>query len=131
MQLIKKPVPLVIASILMVLLGLARGFGGVVLLLHGKAALSEIIADESAITCVSVGLILIGIFEIISAVGVFYLKRKYWLLGIIVTILFVINGAVNGYFLFGKPGDSGTIVNIIVALIIITFLIFGRKSLKN
>ena len=127
----RKPISLLIGVILMILLGLARGLGGITLLLKGKATLPDIKTNETVLIFLAIGLILIGIIEIISAVGVYFLKRKYWLLGIFVTVLFVIDGAVNGYFLFGKPGDQGTVVNLIAALIIITFLLLGKESLNN
>lgn len=127
----RKPISLLIGAVLMILLGLARGIGGLIILIQGKAALSNIKTDETVLIFLSIGLIVIGVFEIISAVGVYYLKRKYWFLGIVVTLLFVIDGAINGYFLFGKPGDQGTVVNLIVAIIIITFLLLGKKSLNN
>lgn len=127
----RKPISLLIGAILMLLLGLARGIGGIILLLQGKETLSEIKTNETVLVFIAIGLILISIFEIISAVGVYYLKRKYWLLGIFITVLFVIDGAINGYFLFGRPSDQGTLVNLIVAIIIITFLLLGKKSVYN
>jgi hypothetical protein len=127
----RKPISLIIGAVLMILLGLARGIGGIILLIQGKATLSNIKTDETVLIFLSIGLILIGIFEIISAVGIYYLKRKYWFLGIVVTVLFVIDGTINGYFLFGKPDDQGTAVNLIAGIIIITFLLLGKKSLNN
>src|SRR5690554_1448336 len=127
----RRPISLIIGAVLMILLGLARGIGGIILLIQGKTTLSNIKTDETVLIFLSIGLILIGIFEIISAIGVYFLKRKYWLLGIVVTVLFVIDGAINGYFLFGKPGDQGTVVNLIAAILIITFLLLGKKSLNN
>ena len=97
----------------------------------GVETLSGIKTNEIILIFLAIGLILIGIIEIISAVGVYFLKRKYWLLGIFVTVLFVIDGAVNGYFLFGKPGDQGTVVNLIAAVIIITLLLLGKKFVYN
>ena len=96
----------------------------------GVETLSGIKTNEIILIFLAIGLILIGIFEIISAVGV-YLKRKCWLLGIFITVLFAIDGAINGYFLLGNPGDQGTVVNLIAAVIIITLLLFGKKSVYN
>ena len=127
----RKPFSLIIGALLMILLGLARGIGGIILLIQGKTTLPNMNTNETVLIFLSFGLILIGIFEIISAVGIYYLKRKYWFLGIVVTILFVIDGAINGYLLFGKPGDQGTVINLIAAIIIITFLLLGKKSLDK
>ncbi len=131
MNLNKKPIALIIGSILMILLGLARGIGGLVLLLQGSETLPGIQSNETVLIFLAAILILIGITEIIAAIGVFLLRKGYIFLGIVTTIIFVIDGAVNGYFLFGKPGGQGTIVNIIAAAIIISFLLAGKKSLSN
>lgn len=125
----KKSISIYIAVILMLLLGLARSIGGIILLVQGKSTLPNIKTDETILIFLGIGLIIIGVVEMISAVGIYLLKRKFWLLGIFITILFVIDGAINGYFLFGKPGDQGTIVNLIAAIIIITFLLLSKKSI--
>ena len=125
----KKPISLIIAVLLMIILGLARGIGGIILLIQGKSTLSNIKTNETVLIYLAIGLILIGIFEVISAVGIYFLKRKFWSLGVFVTVLFVIDGMINGYFLFGKPGDQGTIINLFFAIIIIIFLFKGKKSI--
>lgn len=127
----KIPKSIIIGATLMILLGLARGIGGITLLIQGKNTLSNIIASENTIQILASGLILIGLLEIISAIGVFRLKRVFWILGIVVTVAFVIDGAINGYYLFGKPGDQGTIVNGIVAILIISSLLIGKKAFAN
>ena len=127
----KRPISLIIASILMIILGLARGIGGIILLLEGKSTLPDIKTNETVLIFLAVGLIIIGVMEIITAVGIYLLKKKFWLLGIIITVLFVIDGAINGYFLFGRPGAQGTVVNLIAAIIIITFLLLSKKSIHG
>ena len=124
----KIPESLLIGGILMILLGLARGAGGVILLLHGGETLENIIASPEAVRMVAVGLITIGALEVISAIGVFLRKRRMWILGFVVTVAFVIDGAINGYILFGRPGDQGTLVNSIIALLIIVCLMMGRRA---
>ena len=111
----------------MILLGLARGIGGVILLIRGKETLPDIIASDMIVQSLALGLILIGILEIISAIGILFIKRAFWILGIAITIAFVIDGAVNGHLLFGKPGDLGTLANLTVAIVIISCLYIGRK----
>jgi len=115
----------------MIILGLARGIGGIILLIQGKSTLPNIKTNETVLIFLAIVLIIIGIFEVISAIGIYYLKKKYWVLGVFVTALFVIDGMINGYFLFGKPGDQGTIINIFVAIVIITFLLIGKKSVNK
>lgn len=127
----KIPKAIIIGAVLMILLGLLRGIGGVTLLIQGKNMLPNIIASENIITILAIGLILIGLFEIISAIGILRLKRIFWISGIVITIAFVIDGAINGYFLFGKPGNRGTMVNSIVAILIIGCLLIGRKAFSK
>ena len=127
----KRPISLIIAAVLMIILGLARGIGGIILLLEGKSTLPDIKTNETVLIFLAVGLIIIGVMEIITAVGIYLLKKKFWLLGIIITVLFVIDGAINGYFLFGRPGAQGTVVNLIAAIIIITFLLLSKKSIHG
>ncbi|HEY8258751.1 MAG TPA: hypothetical protein VIG08_13925 [Gemmatimonadales bacterium] len=42
--------------------------------------------------------------------------------------VFVLDGALNGYLLFGHPGDRGTLVNLGVALLILGALWLGRSE---
>ncbi len=123
----KMPKSILVGGVLMILLGLARGAGGISLMVQGENTLPNIIANTRTIRALAIGLVLIGLLELISAIGVLLLKRSFWILGIMTTILFVIDGALNGYLLFGKPGDQGTIVNCIVAILIISCLLIGRK----
>jgi|GEM_PF-498669 len=117
------------ASSLMIIVALARGLGGLTLLLKGKnIELSRpIIANNTEITFIGMGLILIAILFVISAIGILMKKSLFWKLGIFTAILFVIGGAINGTLLFGQPLETGTIINIVAAIIIISFLIFGKK----
>jgi len=122
---------LVVGAVLMILLGLARRTGGMILLLRGRAADPEILADSSVLSILAIVLVLIGATEIIAGIGTCKSNRLYWVLGIVVTILFVIDGAINGYFFYGQPGDFGTLVNVIVAFLIIITLFLGRKAISE
>ncbi len=133
----RRPRSIVIGSILMVLLGLARSMGGAIILMQGQRALPpELLlsrpAPPSPQTIMILGLILtlIGLLEVVAGVGVFQLRRRFWTLGIVTTIAFVIDGAINGWLLFGKPGDQGTMVNLLVAGVIISCLIIGRQACR-
>jgi hypothetical protein len=124
----QRPKLVVVAAILLALLGLARAVGGGVLLLVGRQAAPEIIASDRAVTLVAVGLVTIGVLAMVSAVGIWRLQRRYLILGVIVTIAFVINGAVNGLVLFGWPGEAGTLVNAVVAALILRCLWVTRHA---
>jgi len=120
-----------LAGVLMILLGLARTAGGVVLLSQGAAADPNIRASDS--TCAAVGgfLLALGAGLIVSAVGVLRGRRRAWLLGIIFTVAFVVDGMVNGYLLYGRPGDQGTIVNVIAATLILICLFVGARAFEG
>jgi hypothetical protein len=122
---------LMVGSVLLLLLGLARGSGGVILLLHGHAADARILASEPVVSRLAVGLVVIGLLVIVSAIGIMRGKAGFWFLGVIGTILFVIDGAINGYFLYGSPGEAGTAVNVVASLIILAALFRGRKILTS
>lgn len=113
-------------SILMILLGLARGAGGVALLVQGASADPRIQASESAISVLGVMLVALGAALVIVAVGVIRRKAHAWFAGIGLVLAFVVDGALNGYVLYGRPGDAGTIVNGIVAALIVACLVLGR-----
>jgi hypothetical protein len=115
----------------MVLLGVARGAGGLVLVSRGAAVDSNIQATAAAVTTVGTVLLVLGLVHVVAAVGVFRRLRWAWLLGIISTVAFVIDGAINGSLLYGRPGDRGTVVNVLVAVLITTCLFLGRSALRQ
>ena len=119
-----------IGAVLMVLLGLARGAGGVILLMQGPAADSTIRASAGAVSLVSAFLVLVGLALVGAAVGVFRRLRRFWLFGLICTVVFVIDGAINGYVLYGRPGGRGTLVNVILAALILGCLLAGKDALR-
>ena len=115
----------------MVLLGLVRGIGGFVLLTHGSAADPGIRATETATWIVGVMLLLVSLSLIVAGVGVSLRRRALWVVGLACTVAFVIDGAINGWALYGRPGAGGTIANAIVALIILACLLAGRPALPT
>ncbi len=121
---------LIVGGVLMVLLGLARGAGGLVLLLRGAATDPNIRASASGVAGVGVALSLLGLVLIVAAVGVLRRNRRLWLVGMASTVAFVIDGAINGYVLYGRPGIGGTLANGIAAALILACLLAGRRALR-
>lgn len=109
-------------GILMILLGLARGAGGVVLLFRGAAADPKIQAPAATVSLVGAGLLLLGLVVLIGAVGVLRGQRWGSRVGIAGSVAFVVDGAINGFLLYGNPTDRGTIANLGVAGLIILCL---------
>lgn len=116
---------------LMLLLGLARGAGGVVLLLRGAAADPGIQARGSIVAVLGALLAVLGIGLVAAAVGVLRRSRRAWLWGLYLVLAFVADGALNGYVLYGRPGDAGTAVNALAAALILLGLVRGRAALDR
>ena len=127
----KKPVTILITVVLMILLGLARGLGGVVLIMDGKSVYPETTASPNALVILGIILLVICISEIVAAVGIYALNNKYRIFGFVATILFFIDGLLNGYVIFGSPQGGGTAANSVYALIIIAFLVMSGKYFRE
>jgi hypothetical protein len=122
---------LVAGGALMLLLGLARGAGGLVLLVRGPSTDPAIGAGTAAVAVVGTFLLLLGIALVTSAIGVLRRSRTAWWAGIACTIAFVIDGAINGTLLYGRAGDRGTIANLAAAAVILACLVSGRRALRS
>ena len=120
-----------IGASLMVLLGLARGWGGLLLLGRGHAVDPDILAGPVAARAVGFGLVVVGTLVLVGAVGVFRRRASGWRLGVGATLLFVLDGLVNGAVLYGRPGDAGTFANVVAAALIVGFLLAGRRALAE
>jgi cytochrome bd-type quinol oxidase subunit 2 len=125
----KGRVALIVGGVLMILLGIARGAGGIVLLTRGPSADPAIQAKGSAVALLGALLVILGAALVVTAVAVLRKNRRAWLLGIWLVIAFVIDGALNGFVFFGKPRDQGTLVNLIAAALIVSSLLLGRSAL--
>ena len=119
------------AGALMVLVGLARGAGGVALLARGGAADPAIKAGGAAVVAAAMSLLLLGALLVAAGVGVLRRKRAAWVIGAVGTVAFVLGGAVNGTVLYGRPGGGGTALNVLAAAAIIGGLLAGRSALAD
>lgn len=120
-----------IAIALMFTLGFLRSAGGIMLIIKKELLDPAIIASSLQAVICGAGLLIIGIAEISAAIGIIAGKRSFIISGIIVTALFVIDGLINGYILYGKPMDGGTIANLVTAAIIISLLAYRLKLNEN
>ena len=116
-------------AVSMLLLGLARGLGGALLLARGPDLDPDILAGAAAARAVGLGLLAVAALEIVAAIGVLRRRLWGWRLGIGATLLFVLDGLVNGTVLYGRPGDGGTVANVVAAALILGFLFGGRAAL--
>jgi len=123
---------LILSAVCMIFVALMRGMGGVLLLLKQSDldTGTKITASQTGILLVGAGLIIIALMFIISAIGVLRLRYFFWKLGIVTTILFIIEGAVNGLVLYGRPLEAGTLINISAAAVILLLLFMGRNAVQ-
>jgi len=130
----KKKILLIIASILMIVIGLLRGFGGIALFIKGSGLKTNIpiIANNLQIKLVSSGLLLVCVLLIYSAVNQL---RKYslksWNLCFLALLLFLLGGVLNGFLLFGHPIDKGQVINIVAVLIVSAFMLVGKPAIAD
>lgn len=130
----KRKVLLSIASILMFVIGLMRGFGGIALLLKGSGLETNvpITANDMEIKLVAIGLFLVCVLLIFSAIN---LLMKYtlkgWNLCLLALFLFLSDGVLNGFLLFGHPIDQGQVINITAVIIISIFLLIGKSAIVD
>lgn len=116
------------AGLLLLVLGLARAAGGLVLATSGGEAVdSTRVSDETA-RLLGAGLIFVGLLSAAASVGCMLRRTWGWSLGFVAIVLFVADGLLNGTLLLGRPGDTGTIVNVIAAALIAVCLVRGRAS---
>ena len=124
---------IIIASILMLLVGLLRGTGGILLLLNGNNLEVEpsIVASDLTARICGTGLILLFVIFAVSSFRL--LKNKSlsgWKLGWIGIFAFILGGLLNGYLLFGTPFVQDQVINIGASILIGGSLLIGKKSLK-
>lgn len=123
----------IIASILMIFIGLVRGIGGFLLILHGNSvdAGPRITASECQTLLLGIGLIIVFILFLTSAFLLIIQKSKIgWILSWIAIAIFLLGGIINGFVLFGKPNIQGQIINVLASVLIGINLILGKVSKK-
>lgn len=124
-------IPLRAAGILLVALGIARGFGGTLLLLHGSAHDPAIAAAPAVVSSVGWGLVAVGILALVGGVAVLLVRPGAVVLGGVAIVAFLIDGALNGWLLFGSPRPVGTALNLAAAALIAGLLLAGRRAIRG
>lgn len=124
----------VVASIIMILIGILRGIGGLSLFLKGNQLVTDIpiVATDLQINLVAFGLVLIcALFIFVSINLIRKYSRRSWILCWLVLLLFLLGGLMNGFLLFGHPIDQGQKINFIAVLLVSVFLFIGKPALKD
>ncbi len=123
--------PLRAGAALLVLVGAARSLGGIILILHGRAADPAILAGPSTVLLLGAILAAVGVLGILSGIGAWRRNRLAWIGGIGFSLLFVLDGLLNGWLLFGAPRPIGTLSNAIVVAVTLALLVPGRRALSH
>lgn len=122
---------LIIASVFMIIVGLFRGIGGLLLILNGKGVTDDPsdLLPVRMFSLVAIGLIIVFIFFAVAAYLTLSRKDNVgWVLSWIAIVIFLLDGVINGFILFGKPRFQGQLINIIASLLIAIPLILAKTS---
>lgn len=113
-----------IAALLCVIIGLFRISEGVLTFVGSEETLATHVIDVDKAKTVAVLTGIIGIFQVLCAIGLMRLNAAARQFTFIVTAIFIGNGIVGSYALYGLI-STGAIVNLVLGLLVI-FLI--RKA---
>lgn len=122
---------LLVAAVLLALLALARGAGGVVLLLQGGAAVPDARASAGEVVAIGCGLLVVTALGLAAAWQLARRRPRSPRLAFAALAAFVIGGLINGALLFGRPTDRGTIANLIAAAIIGAIVWAGKAAARR
>jgi uncharacterized membrane protein (DUF2068 family) len=103
----------------------------VVLAIWGSRPADTLRVGSEVMLALGAGLIAVGVISVIASLGLMRCRAWGWVLGMLALVLFVADGLVNGYLLFGRPGDRGTMVNLAAAALILFCLLRGRRALER
>lgn len=120
----------VVGSVLIILVGLARGFGGVVLLSPNGRVMTETEAGPGQPPLLGAGLLVVAALSVCSGVLVLLKRPSGVSVGLIAMAAFVLGGLINGTLLFGSPRLVGLAGNVVIAAVICTLLVRSRASVS-
>ena len=119
------------AAALIFLLGVVRGIGSIVDFINNTDVLIETNTDSTVIVLLNIFLILLSAAAFITAIGVYEQNKNSIYFGIIISTVFIINSILYGYILSEQTIADAVMINTITAVVIVTLLILGRRSLNN
>lgn len=116
-----------VAAVLLMLIGLAVA---VALMFPVPVAAQDIIASEDTQRTVSIGMLCIGAFLVLSGILLIHRTRSDRYIGTIALLLFVVFGFIFNVMIFGstRPLHSGT--NVVVGAVVV-WLLWREKSVAQ
>ena len=111
---------------LLLVLGLARGAGGVVLLRGGVSGLDAGVNPEAPAALLGSGLAVTGTLCVAFGVVIWRGLRNAWAWSLLPLGAFVLGGLVNGFALYGLPRPAGLLGNLAYAGLVVLLLRRGE-----
>jgi hypothetical protein len=115
------------AGALLVVVGLARGLGGLAMVFSGGSMLGTAAASDAAIRIAGViAFILSGAVFVPGTLLVRGGGGRLYAVGAVAVTLLFLDGVWNGWLLFGTPRLRGQLANAVVAVIAVSLLVVAR-----
>ena len=131
---VKKRTFIIIASVVMLLIGILRGKGGILLLINGNQVALDppIMAGSLVARCCGAGLIAVLVVFVVSAFKLLkHNSLSGWNLSWIGMVIFLLGGLLNGFLLFGNPFVQDQVINFGASAIILLCLLAGRPAVSR
>ncbi|MFO0582676.1 MAG: hypothetical protein U0229_10405 [Anaeromyxobacter sp.] len=113
--------PTLPAALVLIVLGLARGAGGVALLVGGPAAVGSA-ADEGVARLLGAVLVAVGAMALAAGFAALRGRPAMFPLALGAVVLHVFAGFVNGAIRYGRASPAGTVANLGVGLLALWLL---------
>jgi hypothetical protein len=123
----KRSTPTIVAAVLLLLLGLARGVGALALISRSEAALSVSKASAHVNAWVALGLLAVALLALASGIWLLRGHAGARALSVLTLVLFVAGGAANGLVLFGAPRPQGVLLNVAYGAVVVSFIVWGQR----
>ena len=125
---------LTFASVLMIVIGLEKGMGGIMLLMHGDKLSPEVHLTATPGELKAAAWIMIAICCLLVIPAVALTIRRYvanYALAWAGLFLFLIGGIVNSFLLFGNMLAGGQPTSWAISFVIGLFLVLGKNAVKS
>lgn len=120
-----------IAVALLLLLGLARGAGGVLVLAAGSAVAGPGSRTDAPSWLIGGSLILVGMLCLVGSVLLVQRSPSGFWVALAALVAFVLGGILNGVLLYGSPRPMGVLGNTAYAVVTFVVLWLGTQGVRR